>query len=257
MSLGNAENPKPKSRHTNKLFMKKKYSKTLFMATIATSILCLTGLFNLSGCEENICGSFTVDDQVIDLTDPADPKKCLNVTISANDKFLPCREIPYSATVQGKFTFGKLSDVKWVADGDIVITDDTQNPVMIHGTKDGGSGFLKFVRSNGIILAIQHIDFSFADAIIMENSNVCINPNTKIGYGVLQLGGSALAVDDIVWSLKAGNADLTPDPNDKTKCKVDNVTGDFTVSVDVSVNNSCQSNATLTFPIKVPNCVGI
>jgi len=248
----------------------RKMNTSLLGAISVISILGF-GLTNLSGCVStdqppppHQCAEVVgVGDIVIDLT-----KNNINLNVEGDDEILPCLNGPiYTATAFGWNFIGELSGVKWVTSGDIQIqpgADANYNPVSIIGTKDNGSGTLSLVTLDregcpgGEVLAEKGIDVSFAN-ILTITSDVCINPAVKTGAGKLRLLDKAdklplKSLVDCVWSITAGNATLTPDKIDKTLCFVSNVTGDFTVSCQVSINNACKSANKLSFPITVSNC---
>ncbi len=241
--------------------------KIITLLTIAATILTLIGVFGLSGCEisgDQPCAVNTtigVDDHVIDLTEH-------NITlhIEGDEVIQPCLTGPiYTATAPGWTFIGSLQGVEWVVSGDIAIDGDAHyNPLTIIGTKDNGYGTIELVTlgteecPGGEVLASTSVIVSFAKNIDII-SDVCMDPVTMTGSGKLQLvyapwlpTVSPAFIDDCVWSVASGSADLEPQP-DKVTCLVKNATGDFTVHCEVT-HLKCSSEGPISFDIKVPAC---
>lgn len=247
--------------------MKKKYSKPSFSVLVSTTIiLCLVGLFNLSGCfSESPCiTTISIDDQVFD------PQSNV-IDIEGPDELLPCdmNGSAYKVTVftpgsVGAVTnVGNMSGAKWVASGNIEISGNADyNPVTIVATSDSGSGTLELVTTNrgscvngNKTLATKSIDISFAGAIGIS-STVCNDPATKIGAGDLQLNLGAFVATNIVWSIDDASVIFKQDSSDATICHVSNTPQTFTASVEISIKDACNSVTKLSFPITVDkDCV--
>jgi hypothetical protein len=231
-------------------------------------MLCLIGLFNLSGCEssEQPCGlstTFYVDGDTVDVSG-----NDIKLRIDGPDEIQPCLALQYFATAQGWNFVGDLSGAEWVASGGIQIDPSSNsqiNPVRIIGTKDNGYGTLQLVSTaigdcpGGKVLAETNMIVSFANTLDVH-STVCMDPVQKTGSGTLVLIDNTQPpamppahVSDCVWSVAYGHADLEPQP-DKVTCLVKNASGDFTIHCQVT-NGKCSSDKPLTFEIKVPACL--